>query len=108
MAVYVIISVHVKSKKNLGECLDILSEEMENIENEEDKEIVIGDFNARIGEVQEIAQCGLDMGLQIARRKAEDKERWQDHMYWIWTYFGFSIGPNNNQCKGRNKTSRIV
>lgn len=71
---YIIISVYNNDRKNLQTCVDKLEEEIENVAIENRRLIITGDFNARIGEEQGIAECGIGISTEIVKRKSEDKQ----------------------------------
>lgn len=51
-----------------------MEENIENLELGEDRLIIVGDFNVRIGEEQGIVECGFGMNTEILERKSEDKQ----------------------------------
>lgn len=71
---YIILTGYNNRANNLNKFVAKLSDKMDELEGSEARIIVSGDINARIGEEQGIAHCGLEDDGKIPTRKSEDKE----------------------------------
>ncbi|XP_043477868.1 uncharacterized protein LOC122508520 [Leptopilina heterotoma] len=71
---YIIITGYNNKASNIKKFLKVLDEKLDDLEGTEAKIIVAGDLNARIGEEQGVANCGMDEVNEWPLRKSEDKE----------------------------------
>ncbi|XP_028982071.1 uncharacterized protein LOC114841315 [Diachasma alloeum] len=70
---YVVINTYNNDRKNLKKVLKEMDGMLEDLEGSEERLIVTGDLNARIGELQGISECGTEERTGIKERRSQDK-----------------------------------
>ncbi|XP_015126995.1 uncharacterized protein LOC107048360 [Diachasma alloeum] len=70
---YRVITIYNNVRKNLKRALGKMDELVEDSEGSEERLIIVGDLNARSGELQGVADCGWKEEIRITERKSQDK-----------------------------------